>query len=116
MYCIIDILSAQILSTTKIRCGSDTRFDCLVSGYPPPDKVEWQKSFDGTTFHPIDVYNDKYYGSSTDPYSPFLLLRNATLNDQQYYRVVVWNVIGKCTSNHAFLQVTGGIWLTYFFS
>lgn len=103
----LDIPSAQILSTTKVGFGSDTRFDCLLSGYPLPDKVEWENSLDGTTFNPIDVYKNKYFGSSTDPCSPFLLVRNATLTDQQYYRVVVWNVFGKCTSNKEFLQVTG---------
>lgn len=103
----LDIPSVQILSTTKVVFGSDTKFDCLVSGYPLPNKVKWQNSLDGTTFNPIDVYKDKYFGSSTDPCSPFLLVRNATLTDQQYYRVIVWNVFGKCTSNTVFLQVTG---------
>lgn len=108
-FLIIDIPSAQILSTTKVGFGSDTRFDCLLSGYPLPDKVEWENSLDGTTFNPIDVYKNKYFGSSTDPCSPFLLVCNANLRDEQYYQVVVWNVFGKCTSNKVFLQVTGGV-------
>lgn len=108
MYCFIDIPSAQILSAKDVIFGSDTRFDCFVTGYPPPDKVEWQSSLDGTTFHPIDIYKEKYFGSSTDPRSPFLLVRKANLNDQQYYQFAVWNLIGKCTSNNMFLQVTGG--------
>lgn len=103
----LDIPSAQILSATKVVFGSDTNFECLVSGCPPPDKVEWQNSPDGKTFKHIDVYKDKYFGSSTDPSSPFLLVQNATLMDQQYYRVVVWNALGKCTSKKTFLQVTG---------
>lgn len=103
----LDIPSAQILSAKDVIFGSDTRFDCFVTGYPPPDKVEWQSSLDGTTFHPIDIYKEKYFGSSTDPRSPFLLVRKANLNDQQYYQFAVWNLIGKCTSNNMFLQVTG---------
>lgn len=115
--CSIDIPSAQILSTSnsKVICGSDTRFDCRVSGCPLPDKVEWQKSPDGTTFNHVDIYERKYFGSSTDPRSPFLLLRQTTFNDQQYYQAVVWNLMGKCTSNKYFLQITGGI-LVYFFN
>lgn len=111
MYCFIDIPIAQITSTSnsKVICGSDTRFDCRVSGHPTPYKVEWQNSLDGTIFHHVDIDKEKYFGSSTDPGSPFLLLRQTTLNDQQYYQVVVWNVIGKCTSNMFFLQVTGGM-------
>lgn len=105
----IDIPSAQILSTTKVVFGSDTKLDCLVSGCPLPNKVEWQNSLDGTAFNPIDVYKNKYFGSSTNPCSPFLLVRNSTFTDQQYYRVVVWNVFGKCTSNKVCLQVTGGV-------
>lgn len=103
----LDIPSAHLLSTTKVVFGSDTKIDCIVSGYPLPNKVKWENSLDGTTFNRIDVYKDKYFGSSTDPCSPFLLIRNATLTDQQYFRVVVRNVFGKCTSNTVFLQVTG---------
>lgn len=70
--------------------------------------MEWQNSLDGTTFHPIDIYKEKYFGSSTDPRSPFLFVREANFNDQQYYHVVVWNLIGKYSSNNLFLQVLGG--------
>lgn len=105
----LDIPSVDIPSKSKVTFGSETGLFCRVSGYPPPNKVEWQSSVDRTTFHPIDIDKDKYFGSSTDPPSPFLLVRNATLNDQQYYRIVVSNVIGKCISSTLFLQVTGGI-------
>lgn len=111
MYFFIDIPSAEILSTTnlKVMFGSDTRLNCRVSGYPSANKVEWQNSLDGRTFYPTDIDEDKYFGSSSDPCSPFLLVRNATLYDQQYYRVIVSNDIGKYTSNKQFLQVTGGM-------
>lgn len=115
MHFFIDIPSAEILPTTNLKVifGSDTRFDCNVSGYPPPDKVEWQNSLDGTTFHSIDTDGDKYFGSSSGPCSPFLLVRNAKFNDQQYYRVVVSNAIGKCISHTIFLQVTGGMFVYF---
>lgn len=105
----VDIPTTQIQSTANVIFGSDTRLDCSVSGYPSPYKVEWQDSLDGTTFDTIDIYKNKYFGSSTDPCSPFLLVCNANLRDEQYYQVVVWNVFGKCTSNKVFLQVTGGV-------
>lgn len=110
-YIFLDIPTTQIRSTANVIFGSDTRLDCFVSGYPPPYKVEWQASLDGTTFDTIDIYKNKYFGSSTDQCSPFLRVRKASLTDQQYYQVVVWNVFGKCTSNNVFLQVTGGLYI-----
>lgn len=123
MYFFIDIPSAEILSTTnlKVMFGSDTRLNCSVSGYPSANKVEWQNSLDGTTFYPTDIDEYKYCGSSSNPRSPVLHVQNATLYDQQYYRVIVSNEIGKYTSNKHFLQVTGGmlvyllIQINYFF-
>lgn len=99
------------MSKSKVTFGSETRINCDVSGYPPPDKVEWQNSIDGTTFIPIDIDGNKHFGSSTDPGSPYLLVRNATVKDQQYYRVVVSNLLGKCISNALFLQVTGSMFV-----
>lgn len=111
MFYFLDIPGVEIPSKSKVIFGSETRFDCHVSGNPPPDKVEWQNSIDGTTFHPIDIDGDKHCGSSTDPLSSFLLVRNADFNDQQYYRIVVSNLIGKCISNTLFLQVTGSMFI-----
>lgn len=113
MHFLIDIPRAEIQSTTNLKVifGSDTRFDCNVSGYPPPDNVEWQNSLDGTTFHPINIDGDKYFESSSGPCSLFLLVRNANFEDQQYYRVVVSNAIGECISHNIFLQVTGGMFV-----
>lgn len=105
MFCLTDEPSAKILSTSnsKVVCGSDTKFDCIVSGHPPP-KVEWQNSHDGTEFVPIDA----------DPVNIILLqhsfiVQNATVNHQQYYRVVASNNIGTYNSNQLFLQVTGSM-------
>lgn len=117
MQCIIsfflDIPRIEILSKSKVTFGSETRLNCDVCGYPPPDKVEWQNSVDGTTFNPIDIDGDKHFGSSTDPRSPYLLVRNATVKDQQYYRVIVSNLLGKCISKALFLQVTGSMFVSY---
>lgn len=107
----LDIPSIEISSKSKVIFGSETRLNCQVCGYPPPDKVEWQNSVDGTTFHPIDIDGDKHCGSSTDPRSSYLLVRKASLKDQLYYRVVVSNLIGKCISNTLFLQVTGSMFV-----
>lgn len=103
----LGIPSAEIRPTSNVIFDSDTRLDCSVSGNPNPYKVEWQKSDDGTIFSPIDIDSDRYFGGSTDPGFPCLLLRKATFSDQQYYQVAVWNVIGKNTSNPVLLKVTG---------
>uniref|UniRef100_A0A8W8NYD7 Ig-like domain-containing protein n=2 Tax=Magallana gigas TaxID=29159 RepID=A0A8W8NYD7_MAGGI len=103
------IPSADIVSTSnsKVVCGSDTTFDCTVSGYPSPDVVKWQHSPDGKLFIDLDTDTDKYLRSRSDICSHSLLVRKATLKQQGYYQVVVSNSIGKCTSNKLFLQVTG---------
>lgn len=116
-HCILflDIPSIEIPSKSKVIFGSETRLNCYVCGYLPPDKVEWQNSVDGTTFHPIDINENKHFGSSNDPRSPYLLVRYATLKDQQYYRGVVYNLIGKCISSSLFLQVTGSMFVYLLF-
>nr|XP_034322481.1 protein sax-3-like [Crassostrea gigas] len=105
----LGIPSADIVSTSnsKVVCGSDTTFDCTVSGYPSPDVVKWQHSPDGKLFIDLDTDTDKYLRSRSDICSHSLLVRKATLKQQGYYQVVVSNSIGKCTSNKLFLQVTG---------
>lgn len=110
----IGIPSADIVSTSnsKVVCGSDTTFDCTVSGYPSPDVVKWQLSPDGKLFIDLDTDTDKYLQSRS---SHSLLVRKATLKQQGYYQVVVSNSIGKCTSNKLFLQVTGSMFLSYQF-
>lgn len=109
--CFLGIPSAEIRPNSNVIFGSDTRLDCSVSGNPSPYKVEWQKSDDGTIFSSIDIDSDRYFGSSTDPRFPFLFVRKATFYDQQYYRVAVWNVIGKCISNPFLLKVTGSMFV-----
>lgn len=111
VYFFLDIPRIEIPSKSKVPFGSETRLNCHVCGYPSPDKAEWQKSVDGTIFHAIDIDGYKHFGSSTGSQSPYLLVRNASLMDQQYYRVVVSNLIGKCISNTLFLQVTGSMFL-----
>lgn len=112
MHFLIGIPSAVIVSTSnsKIICGSDTSLDCIVSGCPSPGIVEWQHSLDGTEFFDIDTNTDKHLRSSSSGLCLHsLLVRKATLNQQRYYRVVVSNNIGKCTSNELFLLVTGSM-------
>lgn len=106
MYCFIGQPNAEILSTThsKVICGSDTKFDCIVSGHPRPDVVEWQNSHNGIDFFRIDADPVNF---KVSPHS--LIVRNATMNHQQYYRAVASNNIGMCTSNTLFLQVTGSM-------
>lgn len=113
-YFFIGISSAEIVSTSnsKVVCGSDTTFDCTVSGYPSPDVVKWKHSPDGKLFIDLDTDTDKYLQSRS---SHSLLVRKATLKQQGYYQVVVSNSIGKCTSNKLFLQVTGSMFLSYQF-
>lgn len=116
MYFLIDKPSADIVSTSnsKVVCGSDTTFDCTVSGYPSPDVVKWQHSLDGTEFFDINTDTDIYLISSSGLSSHSLLVRKAKLNEQRYYRVVVSNSIGKCNSNKLFLQVTGSMFIYFF--
>lgn len=80
--------------------------NCSISSCPPAEKLEWQKSPDGERFSSIDIRQSKYDGSSDNPYFPFLRISNTTFDDEQYYRVLVWNKIGMEQSNTIFLEGT----------
>lgn len=97
--------------------GSETIIKSEVSSTPTPERTEWQKSKDGTDFHLIGKPK-MYFGSTEDFKSPFLVIPKTTFADKLFYRLLVWNRVGKSASNTIYLNVTGsmGFILNTFFT
>lgn len=69
--------------------------------------MDWQTSEDKINFHTIETGNFKESGKMST--CPFLQRDEATFNDKRYYRLLVWNGIGKGVSNTVYLNVTGSM-------
>lgn len=106
-YFIADIPNVEISTEQHIYVGFETRFTSRIVSCPSPDGVEWQQSNDGKTFESINIKQLKYYGSSCNSRSPLLKITEVTFEDKLYYRLLVWNTIGKQYSNIVFLDVKG---------
>lgn len=86
--------------------GSETIIKSVVSSTPTPEKTEWQKSKDETDFDLIGK-PDIYLGSNENYKNPFLVIPKTTFADKLFYRLWVWNRVGKSASNTFYLNVTG---------
>lgn len=104
---IADVPSAKILTDSEVMFGLKTTIKPAVVSSPPPNKVQWQNSNDGKTFHQIDISESHYYGSSLSPESPLLVIPYTTFDDMLYYRLLLGNKIGDQFSNTLYLKVTG---------
>lgn len=104
----VPIVNISIKSTVSFY-GSKTTIKSVVLSNPSPGKVEWQRSKDGNTFDFIDIEQPKYFGSLNCFESPYLVISNTTFDDRLYYRLLVWNKIGKNVSNVVYLNVTGSM-------
>lgn len=80
----------------------------MVISTPSPEIAAWQTSKDGIDFHSIDINNVNYI-EMENPKSPVLVISEATFNDKLYYRLIMWNTIGKGVSNTVYLNVTGSM-------
>lgn len=105
-----DVPSVRIFLDSPIWFGSETIIKSVVSSTPTPEKTEWQKSKDETDFHLIGK-PDIYLGSN-DFKNPFLVIPKTTFADKLFYRLWVWNRVGKSVSNTFYLNVTGSMALT----
>lgn len=109
-YCFIaDVPDVKISTEQEVYFGSKTSFTSRIVSCPSPDGVEWQQSNDGKTFESIIISKPKYYGSSCDLKSPLLIIPKVTFEDRLYYRLSVWNKIGKQHSDTVFLNVKGSM-------
>lgn len=91
--------------------GSETIIKSVVSSTLAPEQTEWQKSKDGTDFHLIR--RSYIYLESTEHFkNPFLVIPKTTFADKLFYRLWVWNRVGKSASNRLYLNVTGSMALT----
>lgn len=106
-YFFADVPNVEILTEQEVYYGYNTSFTSRILSCPSPDGAEWQQSNDGETFKSIVISKPKYYGSSCDPKSPFLIIPKVTFEDKLYYRLLVWNKIGEQYSNTVFLDVKG---------
>lgn len=88
--------------------GSETTIRSVIStSLPTPEKIEWQKSKDGVDFYPIKYA--KYPQSTDNSTCPSFVINNVSFDDKLYYRLLVWNGIGKGVSNTVYLNVTGSM-------
>lgn len=109
--CFTDVPRVRIFVDSPVCFGSETIIKSVVSSTPTPEKTEWQKSKDGTDFHLIGK-PDIYLGSNENFKNPFLVIPKTTFADKLFYRLWVWNRVGKSVSNTFYLNVTGSMALT----
>lgn len=106
--CFTDVPSVRIFVDSPVCFGSETIIKSVVSSTPTPEKTEWQKSKDGTDFQLIGKRNI-FHGSTKSFENPFLLIPKTTFADKLFYRLWVWNRVGKSASNTFYLDVTGSM-------
>lgn len=111
MHSFADIPSVEIFIDSPVCFGSETIIKSEVSSTPTPEKTEWQKSKDGTDFQLIGKRNI-YIESNENFKNPFLVIPKTTFADKLFYRLWVWNRVGKSVSNTFYLNVTGSMALT----
>lgn len=104
-----DILSAKIVTDSKIVFGSKTIIKTFISSCLPIRGMQWQNSIDGHNFSNINIGDPKHKGSSLVPKAPLLVITKTTFDDVKYYRLQVWNTIGEHFSNTLHLNVTGSM-------
>lgn len=108
-FCFVDVPHAVISTEQQFSFGFSAAISSIVVSCPPFDGLEWQKSIDGIDFHPIDISQPKYYGSSYNLENPVLVIQTLTFEDRLHYRLLLKNIVGKKSSNTVFLNVVGGI-------
>lgn len=107
-----EVPSVKILADSQVCFGSTTTIKSEVSSTPKPKKFEWQKSKDRIDFYCTEK---PIYLRSTDIFtSPSYVIAKTTFTDKLYYRLLVWNEIGKGVSNTVSLDVTGSMALFQF--
>lgn len=89
--------------------GSNTIITSRISSFPSLEGMEWQKSIDGNTFNCTDISQPRYKGSRIEPESPLLVIPKTTFEDKLHYRLLVWNIFGRCISGPLPLIVTGSM-------
>lgn len=109
--CFTDVPSVRIFLDSPVCFGSETIIKSEVSSTPTPEKTEWQKSKDGTDFQLIGKRNI-FIESNENFKNPFLVIPKTTFADKLFYRLWVWNRVGKSVSNTFYLNVTGSMALT----
>lgn len=106
---IADVPRAHISTDSKGCFGSTTIFKSSVTTPSLKLKgIEWQSSSDGKKFVPIDISKPHYHGSKLIPL-PLLVISKTKFEDNLYYRLHVWNIIGDRFSNELYLDVRGSM-------
>lgn len=106
-FCFIDVPQVQIFVDSPLCFGFETKIKSVISSKPTPDKIEWQTSEDGISFRCIGIANSTENARIST--CPILKIHKATFDDKLYYRLLVWNGIGKGVSNTVYLNVTGSM-------
>lgn len=104
-----DVPRVEIVSELTICFGSKATIVSVVTSTPSPEIAVWQMSKDGIHFQSMDINDVNYIESNEHPECPVLVISKATFNDKLYYRLLMWNIIGKGVSNTVYLNVTGSM-------
>lgn len=107
MYFFTEVPSVKIIVDSSVCFGSTTTIKSEVLSTPKPQKIEWQKSKDGTKF--LSTENPILFNSTDIFTSPSYVIPKTTFTDKLYYRLLVWNEIGESVSNTVYLNVTGSM-------
>lgn len=107
MYFFTEVPSVKIIVDSSVCFGSTTTIKSEVLSTPKPQKIEWQKSKDGTKF--LSTEKPILFNSTDIFTSPSYVIPKTTFTDKLYYRLLVWNEIGESVSNTVYLNVTGSM-------
>lgn len=105
--CFTGVPRVEISVESPVVVGSETTIKSSILSTPTPSKIEWQRSKDGINFDCIKNANS--IKNRSIPACPFYKISKATFEDKLYYRLLVWNEIGKSASNIVQLKVTGSM-------
>lgn len=108
-YIFSDLPVANISTNSGPIFGSNTIITSKITSCPSLEGVEWQKSIDGNTFNCIDISQPRFKGSTIEPKSPLLVIPKTAFEDTLHYRLLVWNIFGRCISDPLHLIVTGSM-------
>lgn len=90
-------------NVTKVIYNERFELQVTIRSFPKHWKINW---FKGSKV--LDISQFKNYKSSCNGDTAVLCIEHVTKDDENIYRVEVWNDLGKSTSENITLKVIGG--------